>query len=42
MSSKRGVGRTDALKLYESSSEERLYMVIVDSPDPMKSGFVYL
>ncbi len=39
MSSKRGVGRTDSLKLYESSSEERLYLVIVDSPDPTEEWF---
>ena len=39
MSSKRGVGRTDKLKLYESSADERLYMVIVDSPDPTEEWF---
>ena len=39
MSSKRGVGRTDKLKLYESSSEERLYLVIVDAPDPTEEWF---
>lgn len=39
MSSKRGIGRTDKLKLYESSADERLYMVIVDSPDPTEEWF---
>ena len=39
MSAKRGVGRTDSLKLYESSPEEKLYLVVVDAPEPTEEWF---
>ena len=39
MSSKRGTGRTESLTLYENSTEEKLYLVIVDAPEPTEEWF---